>query len=101
MTPEGTRQEPAPWFFGAGSELEFDPRFASHLAEKEEDILFQYEAVTWPVSFSFRQISQAAPLPSPFSLSLSDWLNGSVGDPLSGINELYDSILLDYETLFD
>lgn len=101
MTSEATSQEPAPWHFPAGSELELDPLFISRLPEKEEDILFQYEAVTWPVSLSFRQILQSAPLPSPFSLSLSDWLNGIVGDPLGGINELYDSILLDYDTLLN
>lgn len=100
MTQEATGQPQAPWSVGAGSELELGSLLVGDMAENEKDILFLYEAVTWPMSMNFRQILQHAPLPSPFNISLSEWLNVSAGDPLGGINELYNIIQLNYNTLF-
>lgn len=89
----------APWSSSAGTESIIDPTRVGELAPTQEDILFLYEAVTWPASLAFRQILQPAPLPSPFSPVLPEWLDNTVGDPLGGIKELYDLVLLNYSEL--
>ena len=79
----------------------FDPTLGGQTAPNEEDILYLYEAVTWPPGPSFRQILQPAPLPSPLSPALPEWLDNTAGDPLRGIKQLYDLVLLNYSQLRD
>lgn len=79
----------------------FDPTLGDPTAPQEEGILRLYQAVTWPASLNFRQIIESAPLPSPFSPLLPEWLNNTAGDPLGGYRELYDLVTLNAGQLQD
>lgn len=72
------------------------------VAGTEEEILSSYEGVTWPAGLEFRQILRPAPLPSPFSPVLQEWLqNNPPGDLWVEIAELYDVVLLNRGQFWD
>lgn len=83
----------APQRSGSGVEATSDPTLQGSTAPREDDILARYMTVLWPASFGFRQISQPAPLPSPFSVFIHIWLNIE-GDAFGRIRELYELIIL-------
>lgn len=94
-------QSQAPSRSGPGADSAFDPALTGLIAPAEEDILVLYDTVLWPASFSFMQILLLAPLPSPFSLSIFEWLNTTWGDPLGSIRDLYDLVFVNSSELHE